>query len=204
MCFFYAILFDCTFLGHKVSGHKLIGDMLPKVFKVLRMGNPVLRKKAKEVDYEEIQTTKVQSFIDILVNTMRSEIGVGIAAPQVGKSVRIFVMECQNNERYTGKDGFPMTVAINPTIEPTSEDQIENWEGCLSIPGIRGSVPRYSQVKLKALDRFGESFEKDLQGFEAVVAQHELDHLNGILFIDRLIDTKKLAFYEEYLEFETQ
>ena len=175
--------------------------MPENVLSVIRMGNPILREIAKKVKVEEIQSTEMQHFIDDLICTMRKENGAGIAAPQVGKSIRVFVMECDNNERYPDVDDFPLTTVINPTITKKTDAQIENWEGCLSIPGIRGQVARFTHVTLKGLDRFGRPFEKELTNFEAVVAQHEMDHLNGVLFVDRLKDSKNLAFYEEYLTF---
>lgn len=165
------------------------------------MGNPLLREKCQEVDIDTISSDELQNFMDDLIDTMRDEDGAGIAASQVGKLWRIFIMECDNNPRYPDKTGFPLTIVINPTIKIIGSDKVDSWEGCLSIPGLRGRLPRAARVELSGYDRQGQSFTKVIQGFEAVVAQHELDHLNGVLFIDRMDDMSYLAFQEEYVKY---
>ena len=172
-------------------------DILP----VIKMGHPNLRKSSDSVPIDQIQTPKYQQLIDNLITTMRAEDGAGIAAPQVDVLERIFVMEVDNNPRYPDKPSFPLLVAINPTIKPIGDQQIDSWEGCLSIPKIRGKLKRWDRVKITGYDRNGNFFEKELSGFAAVVAQHELDHLNGILFIDRMTDLKTLCFREEFERF---
>lgn len=168
------------------------------ILEVLKMGNPLLRKVALSVAIERIGLTDFQTLIDDLVETMRSEKGVGIAAPQVGLLERVFCMEVNENARYPDKEPFSLFIAINPEIEFLSEEQIDSWEGCLSIPGIRGCLKRYKHIKLTGFDRHGRAIEIELKDFAAIIAQHELDHLNGILFIDRLLSMETLSFQEEY------
>lgn len=166
------------------------------------MGHPTLREISLPLSKEEIQTKETQKFIDDLIATMKSENGAGIAAPQVGILKRVFIMECRNNPRYPDKEEFPLSILINPEITFLGEDIIDSWEGCLSIPNIRGLLPRHKKVLLKGLDRNGEVYSKELEGFQAVVAQHELDHLDGVLFIDRMTDMKHLSFLAEYMRFK--
>jgi peptide deformylase len=162
------------------------------------MGNPLLRKVASTIAIERIASANFQTSIADLVETMRSEKGVGIAAPQVGLSERVFCMEVHENARYPDKEPFSLCIVINPKIEFLSEEKIDSWEGCLSIPGIRGCLKRYKHIKLTGFNRHGHPFEAELKDFAAIIAQHELDHLNGILFIDRLISMETLSFQEEY------
>lgn len=168
------------------------------VLEVIKMGNPRLRKVCTPIKISEINTSKFQKFVDDLIETQRAKDGAGIAAPQVDVLKRVFTMELKENPRYPNKATFPLYVAINPEIETISDTLIESWEGCLSIPGIRGQLPRYKQIRLKALDRFGTPYDVVLDGFSAVVAQHELDHLNGILLIDRMESMKTLSFQKEF------
>lgn len=162
------------------------------------MGNPVLREKCLPVAPDEIGSQDFQDFIDDLIETMQEEDGAGIAAPQVGLLKRLFVIEMDSNPRYPDQQNFPLTVVINPRIRRLSEETTDSWEGCLSIPGIRGRLKRYQHVELSGLDRYGEKLQMVLDGFPAIVAQHELDHLDGILFIDRMDDLKTLSFESEF------
>jgi len=168
---------------------------------VIKMGHPNLRNSSQPIPLDQIQLSETQKFIDNLIATMRAEDGAGIAAPQVDILKRIFVMEVDNNPRYPDKKSFPLTIAINPEIIPLGKEKVESWEGCLSIPNIRGKLMRWATVQLSAYDRNGQHYQKKLTGFAAVVAQHELDHLNGILFIDRMDDLTTLSFREEYQRF---
>lgn len=168
---------------------------------VIKMGNPLLRSVCQPVTNDEIASQEFQAFIDSLILTMQEEDGAGIAAPQVGILKRLFVIEMDGNKRYPDEDNFPMTVIINPEIKILSNEITDSWEGCLSIPGIRGKLKRSKQVQLSGVDRHGEPFEKILDGFPAIVAQHELDHLNGILFIDRMKTMETLTFEEEYSKY---
>ena len=167
------------------------------VQQVVKMGNPILREKSLEVK-ETILSESFQRFLANLIDTMRVANGAGIAAPQVGILKRVFVMEMVANTRYPNKESFPLYVAINPTIEFLSADLVDSWEGCLSIPNIRGMLKRHNHIKLTAYNIKGEKYEAELKGFAAIVAQHELDHLNGILLIDRMDNMKTLSFQEEY------
>ncbi|NNE78180.1 MAG: peptide deformylase [Pricia sp.] len=168
------------------------------VLEVIKMGNPLLRNLSNNVSSKRIISEGFQNFIDDLIETMRSADGAGIAAPQVGISDRVFVMEMRNNQRYPDKENFPLRIVVNPEIKPLFTEQLDSWEGCLSIPGIRGRLKRYHKIQLKGLDRNGEKFETELSGFAAIVAQHELEHLNGILFVDRMDSMHPLTFQDEY------
>lgn len=166
---------------------------------VIKMGNPLLRERSKTVKEAEVLSNNFQEFITNLITTMRAQNGVGIAAPQVGIKKRVFIMEVADNSRYPNKKPLQLCVAINPEIEILDlNDLVDSWEGCLSIPGVRGCLKRYNQIKLKATDTKGKPFEIALEGFPAIIAQHELDHLNGVLFIDRMEDLTTLTFEEEY------
>ena len=171
------------------------------LLEVIKMGHPVLRQEAVEISKEEIANEKFQYFIDILIQTMREHDGAGIAAPQVGILKRIFVMEMEENTRYPDKESFPLEIVINPIIKAIGNTVQDSWEGCLSIPGIRGRLKRFETVELSGLDRNGNAFKKTLTGFASVVAQHELDHLDGKLFIDRMESMETLSFQEEYETF---
>ena len=173
------------------------------VLKVAKLGNPVLRQIAKQVDLKELadQEGELQCFIDDMIDTMREEDGVGLAAPQVNRSLQIVVLEYENNERYPGESSIPVTVLVNPVLSDYSEEKALGWESCLSLVDFRGLVPRSTSVTLKAYDRDGNKIEKQATGFEAVVLQHEIDHLNGKVFLDRMEDLTQLAYQEEFEEF---
>ena len=173
------------------------------VLKVAKLGNPVLRQIAKQVDLKELadQQGELQGFIDDMIDTMREEDGVGLAAPQVNRSQQIVVLEYENNERYPGESSIPVTVLVNPVLSGYGEEKVLGWESCLSLVDFRGLVPRSTSVTLKAYDRDGDRIEKRATGFEAVVLQHEIDHLNGKVFLDRMEDLSKLAYQEEFEEF---
>ena len=173
------------------------------VLKVAKLGNPILRKISKQVDLKELtgQQGELQDFIDDMIDTMREEDGVGLAAPQVNRSLQIVVLEYENNERYPGESSIPVTVLVNPVLSDYGEEKALGWESCLSLIDFRGLVPRSTSVTLKAYDRDGDRIEKRATGFEAVVLQHEIDHLNGKVFLDRMEDLTKLAYQEEFEEF---
>lgn len=161
---------------------------------VLKMGHPILREVCLNVEENVIYSEKFQIFLDELVATMRASDGVGIAAPQVGVLQRVFVIEIDDNPRYLNRDSFELLIIINPEVKILPGPTVDSWEGCLSIPGIRGRLKRADRIELKGLDRNGKPYQRILTGFPAIVAQHELDHLNGILFIDRMTDLKSLSF----------
>lgn len=173
------------------------------VLKVAKLGNPVLRQVAKQVDLKELADPQgeLQNFIDDMIDTMREEDGVGLAAPQVNRSLQIVVLEYENNDRYPGEASIPVTVLVNPVLSDYSEEKALGWESCLSLVDFRGLVPRSTSVTLKAYDREGDKIEKRATDFEAVVLQHEIDHLNGKVFLDRMEDLTQLAYQEEFEEF---
>ncbi|MGQ0811565.1 MAG: peptide deformylase [Nitrospiraceae bacterium] len=162
------------------------------LLKIAKLGNPVLRKPALPVDIQEIKQADFQQLIDDMLETMHEEEGIGLAAPQVSESRQVVVME------YKGDGGFPQTVLINPTIVYYGPNQVENWEGCLSVDGLRGKVPRPSMVRVKAQDRYGSPLDFEAFGLYAVCIQHEMDHLIGKVFLDRMTDMSTLSQMEEF------
>jgi peptide deformylase len=168
------------------------------ILKVARMGHPILRRIATPVDPKEIPTPAFQQFIQDMIETMREYNGLGLAAPQVHKSMRVSVVEVEENPRYKNKKLSGLNVFINPQIEYLTQDTNAYWEGCLSVPGLRGLVARPNRIKVKYLDENGASREVVADGFLATVLQHEFDHLDGKLYIDRLVDTTKLSYEEEF------
>src|SRR5215510_6186778 len=160
--------------------------------RIAKLGNPVLRQMAAKVDPRDIRTYDMQQFIDDLFETMLSEPGIGLAAPQVSRSIQIVVMGCE------GEDGFPQTVLINPKIVFYGPQQVENWEGCLSVDGLRGKVTRPSVVRVKGLDRDGKPVDIEAEGLYSVCIQHEIDHLLGKVFLDRMTDLYLLAQLTEF------
>ena len=172
------------------------------VAEVIKMGNPILRKVSEEVGLEKILSIEIRSLIDDLIDTMHHYEGAGIAAPQIGILKRVFVMELRSgNSRYPNHEPFELLAVVDPEIEPIDNEEVDSWEGCLSIPDIRGKLKRKKQVLLKGYDRDGKPLSKKLEGFAAVVAQHELDHLNGKLFIDQMESMESLTFWEEYQKY---
>lgn len=165
---------------------------------IVNIGNPVLRQVAKEVSVDQINSDEVQGFIDNLVETMRDANGAGLAANQVSVLWRIFVVEVKNNPRYPYKPNIPLTILINPKIEFLSNDRFENYEGCLSVPNLRGIVARCPEIKISGLDRTGRPLEIMAKGITAGTFQHEFDHLDGVLFPDKVKDTKTLCTWDEF------
>jgi peptide deformylase len=173
------------------------------VLKVAKLGNPVLRQIAKNVNLKELADPQgaLQKFIDDMIDTMRQEDGVGLAAPQVNRSIQVVVLEYDDNERYPDETPIPVTALINPVLSDFSEETALGWESCLSLIDFKGLVPRSTSVRLKAYDRQGNKIEKRATGFEAVVLQHEIDHLNGKVFLDRMKDLTQLSYQAEFEEF---
>lgn len=171
------------------------------ILKVAQLGNPVLRGKSSEVPLDMIQTVDFQRLIDDMIDTMREYDGVGIAAPQVHVNIRVFTMEVSSNPRYPNNPDFPLTVVVNPIVTITDDTPVDSWEGCLSVPGLRGLVSRVQALKVEGLNRHGESLSLSLQGFPARIVQHETDHLNGNVYLDRMSNFSKLAYQREYERF---
>ncbi len=161
------------------------------------MGHPVLRQPARPLGRPDLRNPLVQKLIDDMIETMHEYRGVGLAAPQVHEDLRLFVGLLEES---TDDDSEPVAL-INPEITPLSEEQADGREGCLSIPEIYGMVPRYVDIQVRALDRAGKPIELQLKGFPARVAQHETDHLDGILFLDRMTSMASLSYSSEYSRF---
>ena len=164
------------------------------------MGHPVLRERARPVDTSELKDPLFQKLIDDMVETMHEYHGVGLAAPQVHEGLRLFVAVLDDDPDSESE----ATVIINPDIIPNAPDKRDGWEGCLSIPDIRGMVPRFTDITVLALDRHGKKIELKLKDFSARVAQHETDHLDGVLFFDRMVSMQSLTYLEEYSKYHTK
>ena len=171
------------------------------ILKVARLGHPVLRKVTETITARELQSQSVQQLIDDMIVTMKEYDGVGLAADQVHESKQIAVLEVGGNPRYPDKPDVPLTVLINPKITPLTEEMEEDWEGCLSIPDLRGRVPRFKNIRVQAWDRGGQSLDFEARDFHARVIQHEFDHLNGKVYIDRMRDFSTLTFLTEYARY---
>jgi peptide deformylase len=175
------------------------------ILKVARMGHPVLRACARPLERQEIKSPRVQTLIDDMIDTMLEYRGVGLAAPQVHEGVRMFVAFLEDDDqapdRADGDRESEPIVVINPQLTIVDGEIIEDWEGCLSIPDIRGRVPRARAVTVRALDRRANPFEIRESNFSARVVQHETDHLDGVLFFDRMRGFESLTFLEEYAKY---
>lgn len=168
------------------------------ILKVARLGNPVLRQKARPVPVREIRSPGVLSFIESMVQTMREYDGVGLAAPQVHVSSQIAVIEVHGNPRYPRAPRVPLTVLINPRIRPVGRATQLDWEGCLSVEGLRGKVPRWRSVEVEGYNAKGQPVRFRATGFFARVIQHEWDHLQGKVFLDRMRDFSTLTHLTEF------
>jgi peptide deformylase len=168
------------------------------VREVVAIGDPVLRERARELSPAEIGSPEIQELIEDLIDTKRATHGAGIAANQVGEPVRVAIVEVEEgNPRYPYKPPVPLTVMINPSLEPVGGETIEINEGCLSVPDLRGSLPRHLAVRVRYLDRKGKEQEEVKQGLTAGTFQHEVDHLDGVLFVDRA-DPRTFATWEQF------
>lgn len=166
--------------------------------KIATIGHPVLREVARPITREELASAKVQGFIDDLVETMHDASGAGLAANQVYEPIRICAIEVRNNPRYPYKPNFPLTILVNPEVVPTTDDTFLNYEGCLSVPNLRGEVRRFTSVRVRAWDRHGKDVELNVVGLTAGTFQHEVDHLDGKVFLDRVEDTRSLATWADF------
>ena len=171
------------------------------ILKVARLGNPVLREKAKPIPAKAILGPEIQSLIRNMVETIREYEGVGLAAPQVHESVQLMVIEVLNDPDNSRKKATPLTVLINPALTIVSEQMDEDWEGCLSIPDLRGLVPRHVEIKVQAFDAAGKTVSFHARDFFARVIQHEYDPLTGIVFLDRMRSFSTLTHLREYSKY---
>ena len=161
------------------------------VRRVLKMGEPLLRQVASPVKSFDAELAALVSDMD---DTMRALSGAGIAAPQIGVSARVVIFELRDNPRYPHLTPVPYTVLVNPALTPLGEEQEEGWEGCLSVPGLRGLVPRFRRLRYQGVDAHGAPIDRTVEGFHARVVQHEVDHLDGILFPQRVRDLRNFGF----------
>ena len=161
---------------------------------ILKMGNPDLLKASEPIDFEKDDLT---TLIEDMKETMKANDGAGLAAPQIGVFKRLVIFGFDTNDRYPEADSVPFTVLINPTITPLSDEQENGWEGCLSVPGLRGVVPRYTHIKYEGYDAEGNKIEREVEDFHARVVQHECDHLDGILYPMKIEDYRYFGFHEE-------
>lgn len=184
--------------GLKIPDLSKIGKARGKLMavrKVLRMGDPRLLKVAEPVT--EFDTAELDALIQDMFDTMEASDGAGLAAPQIGVSKRLVIFGVEANPRYPDAEQVPSTILINPRLEALSKEMDEAWEGCLSVPGMRGLVPRVTQIRYSGYDRYGELFTRDVSGFHARVVQHEYDHLDGILYPRRIRNMINFGFEEE-------
>lgn len=166
--------------------------------KIASIGHPVLREQARELSQAELASAQSQALIDDLIETMRDANGAGLAAIQVHEPVRICVIEVRDNPRYPYKPNIPLTVLVNPRVEPLTDERFDNFEGCLSVPNLRGRVPRATRVRVRAWDRDGADIDIEVAGVSAGTYQHEVDHLDGVVFLDRVVDSKSLCTWTEF------
>ena len=169
--------------------------------KIASVGHPVLRQVARPVTKEELATPAMQAFVDDLVETMRDANGAGLAAIQIYEPIRIVAIEVGENPRYPYKPKIPLTILVNPKLTPLSDATFENYEGCLSVPNLRGVVHRHAEVRVEAWDRRGNPLDFVAKGISAGTFQHEVDHLDGKLFLDRVKDTTTLSTWTDWERF---
>jgi peptide deformylase len=168
---------------------------------IATIGHPVLRERAREITVDELRSPEVQGLVDDLIDTMRAAGGAGIAANQVHETVRVAVIEVDHNPRYPYKPPIPLTVVVNPVVEFLDDATVEINEGCLSVPDLRGTVERHVNIRVRYLDRDGTAHDEIKRGLTAGTFQHELDHLDGVLFVDRVQDPRTLTTWEQFERF---
>ncbi len=166
--------------------------------KIAQIGHPVLRTPARPLSREELQSPRMQELIDDLIATMHDADGAGLAAPQIYEPLQLCAIEVGNNPRYPYKPKIPLTVLVNPILTPTTEETFSNFEGCLSVPNLRGRVDRALSVRVQAWDRHGQELDFVARGISAGTFQHEVDHLNATLFVDRVRDPRSLCTWQEF------
>jgi peptide deformylase len=180
------------------AGRVCYNSLVMAILKVARLGHPVLRKRAEPLSPEAIRAPQTQRLIDDMIETMREYDGAGLAANQVHTLAQVAVIEVQANPRYPDAPHIPLMVVINPVVTPLTTELEDGWEGCLSVPDMRGRVPRYTAVRLVCRDREGEPVDLVAKEFFARVIQHETDHLNGIVYLDRMRDMSTLSHLTEW------
>jgi peptide deformylase len=169
------------------------------ILKIATLGEPVLRQRSRELTLEELRAPATQAFIDDLVATMRDADGAGLAAPQVMNPVRICAIEVKgNNPRYPYKPAIPLTILVNPVLTPLTDEQFDNEEGCLSVVDLRGQVKRFTHIRVQAWDRLGAPLDYEVKGLTAGTYQHEVDHLDGSVFVDRVTDPTTLSTWKNW------
>uniref|UniRef100_UPI0025F68C2A peptide deformylase n=1 Tax=Nitrosomonas sp. TaxID=42353 RepID=UPI0025F68C2A len=159
---------------------------------VLKMGDPCLLQLAQRV--EQLDTPALKELLQDMQDTMAALNGAGLAAPQIGVSLQVVIFGVEHSQRYPDAESVPFTVLLNPVLTPLTEQMEEDWEGCLSIPGMRGLVPRYTRLRYQGVDAYGAPVDRTVTGFHARVVQHECDHLNGILYPMRINDLRKFGY----------
>jgi peptide deformylase len=164
------------------------------VREILKMGDPRLLRQAQPV--RDFATPALRELLQDMMDTMVAANGAGLAAPQIGVDLQVVVFGFQHNERYPDAPPVPMTVLINPVITPLSDEMVEGWEGCLSVPGLRGVVPRHQRIRYQGVDALGQPIDREVDGFHARVVQHECDHLAGLLYPMRIRDFSRFGFTE--------
>jgi peptide deformylase len=161
---------------------------------VLKMGSPLLLERSQEITH--FGTAELDALLTDMLDTMEALNGAGLAAPQIGVPLRVVIFGVKRNPRYPDAEEVPYTVLINPVIRPLGDGLEEGWEGCLSVPGMRGLVPRYRRINYKGSDQYGSPIERDVSDFHARVVQHECDHLDGVLYPMRIADLRNFGFSE--------
>jgi peptide deformylase len=171
------------------------------VRKIIRMGHPTLRKRARTLTKQELASPDLKRLLLDMIDTLKDSGGIGLAAPQVDESIRLAIIDVPGGpSRYGDVPSLPLTIFANPSIEVVDAATAGYWEGCLSVPGLRGFVERPQHIRVTYQDLKGKTHTLELKGFLATVFQHEFDHLDGVLYVDRLADTRKLVFEDEYVK----
>ena len=160
------------------------------------MGTPGLFEKSVAWPLDKFDAQELHALLADMKETMIAATGAGLAAPQIGENVRVVIFEVSNNSRYPNREPIPFTVLINPQLTPSSDEMVDDWEGCLSVPGMRGLVPRYPSLRYTGFDQFGNRIDRTVDGFHARVVQHEVDHLDGVLYPMRMKDMSKFGYTE--------
>jgi peptide deformylase len=168
------------------------------VLKIAHLGHPILRQVAEPVSPEAIRSPEIQRLLDDMLETMADHDGAGLAAPQVHVPRRVVIYGVDENPRYPDAEAVPFTILMNPRITALGDEQEEDWEGCLSVPDLRGLVPRFTRVRVEAYGRDGKQLRFDAAGFHARVVQHECDHLDGKVYLDRMRSMESLSFLPEF------